>query len=161
LRDKQGEVVGFAIVDAEDYERIVQHRWYRKEPMPGYFVAVRNVPRESHRRGRPAQVRMHREVLGLPSGSSPSVDHISRDPLDNRKSNLRLATHAQNRQNTKGWDNVTSKYRGVSWDESRGKWKAQARLNYKAVTIGRFDSEQEAAEAARAWRAEHMPFALD
>lgn len=55
----------------------------------------------------------------------------------------------------------TSRYRGVSWDSRRRKWLAQAKLNYKPVFIGRFDTEEEAAAAARAWRTEHMPFSED
>jgi AP2-like factor (euAP2 lineage) len=104
---------------------------------------------------------MHRVVVGLEHDDPREVDHIDRNPLNNRRANLRIVEHGQNRQNTKGWDNATSRHRGVSWDRARGKWLAQAKLNMRAVFIGRYDTEDEAAEAARVWRAEHMPYAMD
>ena len=42
--------------------------------------------------------------------------------------------------------NSTSKYKGVSWDESRGKWAAQISVDCKSKRLGRFKSEEEAAK---------------
>jgi hypothetical protein len=155
LKDRYGNVRAYALVDAEDLGRIEANgRWSLKEAKVGLGYARHNP------RGRPATY-MARAVMGLAHGDPREVDHISRDTLDNRKMNLRITTHAQNRQNTKGHDGSTSRHRGVSFDRSRGKWKAQGKVNYKVVFIGRFDTEDEAAEAARAWRAEHMPYSMD
>jgi hypothetical protein len=41
-----------------------------------------------------------------------------------------------------------------------GKWVAQAKCDGKRL-VKRFATEEQAAEAARAWREQHMPFALD
>lgn len=49
----------------------------------------------------------------------------------------------------------------VTWDKSRGKWMATAMLDGRRTTIGRFDTEDQAAAAVAAWRAEHMPFSAE
>src|SRR5688572_18483872 len=42
---------------------------------------------------------LHREIMGAPDGAQ--VDHKNRNPLDNRRSNLRLVDRSQNQQNTR------------------------------------------------------------
>lgn len=103
---------------------------------------------------------LHRVIMGLAPEDPRKVDHVSGDTLDNRRANLRLATTAQNAQN-QGSRGGSSRHRGVTWDRARGKWLASAMLDGKRTTIGRFVTEDEAAEAASAWRAEHMPFSAD
>jgi hypothetical protein len=72
------------------------------------------------------------------------LDHINRIKSDNRISNLRECSPRENSYNTKG-QNKTSKYKGVSLDNN--KWKAQIRINGIKTTIGRFNTEIEAAKA--------------
>ena len=50
----------------------------------------------------------------------------------------------------------TSRYRGVSWDQSRGKWCAQVQVIGRHVHLGRFESEEDAAAAVAAGRARLM-----
>lgn len=147
-------VRAFAVVDPEDYPMVARSKWHLDDS----GRAKRNaVVAEGRRFG----TRMHREIMGLEPHDPREVDHINRNPLDNRRSNLRICDHAQNHQNLGSYAGSTSKYRGVSWDAPRGKWKAQATLNYRNVYIGRYDTEQEAADAAAAWREEHMPFTMN
>lgn len=75
------------------------------------------------------------------------VDHINGDKLDNQRHNLRIATDMQNSQNTQKQKGRSSKYKGVVWDASRQKWKAQIKHENKNTNLGRFDSEEEAALA--------------
>jgi hypothetical protein len=50
----------------------------------------------------------------------------------------------------------SSKYRGVSWDKNKNKWKAQLRYDGKQHNIGYFEGEEEAARAYdRAVRTHH------
>lgn len=106
-------------------------------------------------------VLLHRLVLGLVGVSTPLVDHINRNPLDCQKSNLRLATQAQNLQNRspRGNRNNRSGYRGVRLASNKKAWEASHRLDGVTHHIGRFPTAEEAGAAAAAWRAEHMPFA--
>jgi len=76
------------------------------------------------------------------------VDHINGKKDDNRASNLRMVT---SKQNSLGYqskkDGVTSMYRGVSWDKSRGVWASNIKVLGKKLFVGRFFSEKQAAMA--------------
>lgn len=109
---------------------------------------------------RQIRVFLHRVILGLAPEDPRLVDHIDGNTLDNRRANLRVVTAAQNAQN-QGSRGGSSEHRGVTWDRARGKWMASAMLNGKRTTIGRFATEDEAAAAASAWRAKHMPFSAE
>ena len=148
LRSHRG-VHAVAVVDVEDFDRVLlRGPWHLDH---GYAAHVDWVD------GKPVKTYMHRFVLGLQPGD-PAVDHRDRDPLNNRKSNLRLATDAQNRQNVGSYRNSTSPYRGVSWCKQTGKWRATARYEGKQIHLGRFDTQEEAAKVAAAFRREHMPY---
>src|SRR5688572_22319662 len=56
------------------------------------------------------KIYFHREVMGNPFWY---VDHRSGDPLDCRKSNLRIATHSQNMQNRGARRDSPTGYKGV------------------------------------------------
>lgn len=101
---------------------------------------------------------MHRELLGLAHGDKREADHVNRNKLDNRRSNLRIVTRAQNKQNLDSYAGGTSKHRGVSWNVSREQWVARGRLNGTVHVLGEYEREQDAAAVAAAWRREHMPF---
>lgn len=105
-------------------------------------------------------VLMHRLLTNAPAGIC--VDHINGNKLDNRRSNLRLVTHAENLQNRPSLPrNNTSGHRGVSFSKKGRAWVAQAHQSGRTIVIGRFHTKEEAATAASAWRAQHMPGALE
>ncbi len=93
--------------------------------------------------GQPKNFRFHREIMN----ASPDIqiDHISGNGLDNRKRNLRNATHSQNQCNKPPLDGCSSKYMGVSWSKCSNRWRATIQSNKKLTHIGRFDSEIDAA----------------
>ena len=70
---------------------------------------------------------MHRQILNAPKGMV--VDHKDGNGLNNRKSNLRLCTPAQNVRNRRPALGSSSKYKGVSRDKSRRKWLARIGCN--------------------------------
>lgn len=151
LRDRHSKVVAVAFLDFED-RALAEHRWCLNTM--GYAQRYGRVE------GRRTVFLMHREVLGLVHGDGTQCDHINRDKLDNRRSNLRPATNAQNGQNVPS-HGKTSSHRGVSWNTKHGNWRAQASVDGRNHHLGCFDREEDAAEAARAFRAEHMPFAVE
>lgn len=139
LRNKKGEVVAHAIVDAEDYEAINAHRWYMNS---GY--AMRSVKVD----GKWRLTQMHRAIMNAPQHLQ--VDHINRDRLDNRKGNLRLCAPMGNAANTPSRIGSSSKYKGVNLFKRSKKphgWVAEIQHNRKRLYIGVFDTEEEAARA--------------
>lgn len=77
------------------------------------------------------------------------IDHINRDAFDNRIANLRDVTQMENLQNASSKSNNKSGVEGVFWDKQRQRWRAEIRVNYKTIALGRFTSKADAA-AARA-----------
>lgn len=150
LYRRDGTLAAFTIVDDADFPLLSQWRW----SLSGRYVERRG-PRPERRK-----IYLHRELLGLTYGDRREGDHVNGDTLDNRRANLRVATHAENCQNhhRRVSRSFTSKHRGVSWDK-RGGWRAQATINGKNRFLGRFDREEDAAVAAQAARDEGMPFA--
>lgn len=90
---------------------------------------------------------LHRLILGLRKGDARQVDHIDRNPLNNRRSNLRVVTPAENNQNRGGWRNSSSKYKGVSWDKYHNSWKAAIGVGGIQRNLGRYKVEEDAARA--------------
>src|SRR5690606_13168995 len=90
-------------------------------------------------------IHFHRQLINCPSDME--VDHINRNGLDNRLSNLRSVTRKENHQNRNKRKNTLSKYIGVTFDKIRNKWSAKICPNNKTINLGRFDSENEAALA--------------
>ena len=130
----QGQV---ALVDIEDAERVIAHTWSANNQY-GRYYAVSQIDG--------IYVYLHRLILNAPS--MMEVDHIDGNGLDNRKVNLRLATHAQNLMNQPKFSGVyTSMYKGVTWNKATNKWRAQIRANDKNRYLGTFQSEEEAALA--------------
>ena len=96
--------------------------------------------------GKRTIMRMHREIMKAPKGLL--VDHKNCNGLDNRRANLRFATHAENMCNCrKRKKNATSKFRGAYFYKKRGKWESQIMHQGKRIWLGRFDTELEAARA--------------
>lgn len=92
----------------------------------------------------------HRLAFLYMTGEWPSeqVDHINGERTDNRWCNLRAATEGENKHNIGGPPRTnTSGYLGVSWDKSRGKWRAHIYLRNVQHHLGRFTTP-EAAHAA-------------
>jgi hypothetical protein len=130
-----------ALVDDEDFETVSAVLWQALAVPSGIRYAIRR----STRPGEP-WLYMHRLILGLAAGSADEVDHVNGDGLDNRRSNLRVATHAQNQYNQKPRGG-TSAFKGVAFDRQTGRWRAKIVLRGRTIHLGRFEDERDAAAA--------------
>ncbi len=130
------------LVDADDYPELSRFRWRVN-------TGKTSPPYAAHGN----RILMHRAILGAMMGPIPPgihCDHISGDSLDNRRSNLRLATQGENMANTRrrGVPSAySSRFKGVYWDTRDRKWRAQIRKNGKVHRLGRFIQEEDAADA--------------
>ncbi len=80
------------------------------------------------------------------------TDHIDRDRLNNIRANLRCGKNSDNIRNQvkNKLRGVTSKYKGVSIDNSRGLYAAAITVDFKKKHLGRFHDEDKAAQAYNA-----------
>lgn len=90
----------FAIVDAEDYDRLAQYKWFAVKSRKTFYA---------QRFGGGTIVCMHREIMRAPKGMV--CDHKNHNGLDNRNSNLRLCTNAQNLYNKMPKKGCASRYK--------------------------------------------------
>lgn len=127
-----------ALVDDEDYERLMAHRWHAMS-VPGHWYARRNI----RVTGKMVAILMHHEVTGIPR--SVLVDHKNGDGLDNRRLNLRACTHRQNLHNSKPCG--ARRFKGTCLIRRSGKFSASICHDGVDVWLGAFPSEAEAAKA--------------
>jgi hypothetical protein len=136
-----------AIVDAADYEWLSRFSWYATWcERSRNFYAVRSASRKQV--GGRHQIYMHREILGLKRGDPREGDHreITRT-LDNRRSNLRIGTRLQNKQNARTtWQNRTG-FIGVGVHSQTGAAVAHISHQNKTLHIGCFRTLDAAAWA--------------
>lgn len=91
----------------------------------------------------------HKIIWMMTYGEWVTVDHIDHDRSNNRLSNLRAVTHAENCRNFSRKSNNTSGVNGVVWDKKNNKWRAQICVGGKAISLGRFPDKEKAIAARR------------
>jgi hypothetical protein len=132
-----------AIVDDEDYEELVRHKWQAAlRPHGRTYVAVRMERLGVNRRH---TVYMHRVIMGALPGQL--VDHRFHDTLDNRRSELRICTNAENMRNQKPQVGRVSAYKGLSWRADLRRWQVKIGFNGCDRHLGYFADEIAAARA--------------
>ena len=80
------------------------------------------------------------------------VDHLDRNPANNRWNNLREASRSCNIRNCGKREDNTSGVTGVCWYKAKSKWRSQIRLYGKGIHLGYFKTLFDAAQAR--WDAE-------
>lgn len=132
----------FAIIDAEDADRVLAHKWHVIY-IKGCWYAATSVNQR--------RLYLHRFIMDAPKGSM--VDHRDGDGLNCRKDNLRFCTSAQNQANSPRHKVGPSGYRGVCRQGRRGgkhaedRWVAGISVGNRHIHLGSFGSPEEAARA--------------
>ena len=133
----KGQVV---LVDDEDYDRLMEHKWYALKRQACGFFAARNIRKVINGKSVGRTHYMHREIMNPPDDMQ--VDHIDWNGLNNTKSNLRVCTSQQNCRHQRKLQQGNSKWKGVTsgyWNGNK-RWRA-------SISIGLFKTELEAAAA--------------
>lgn len=120
-------------IDLEDVDYVKKHSWcIRSRKYVGRVENGRNFL-------------LHRALMDCPKDKI--VDHINKNPLDNRKINLRICNYQENFFNSKKKSNNTSGVTGVGFDKKSSKWRARICIDYKNIHLGFYDDKNEAIKA--------------
>lgn len=89
VKDKKGDTKGIAIIDLDDASRCKRFKWGMYAN--GYFYGNIN---------KSLRIRLHRYIMNVSAyDGNTVVDHIDRNPANNRKNNLRIVTPSENNKN--------------------------------------------------------------
>ena len=131
----------WTILDEEDYYRLRSYKWIVYGTGHNLYAIRYKLVSPN----KTAYVSMHREIMD--ANDERFVDHRNCDSLNNRRSNLRFATCAENIRNRRKRKNTTSQYYNVHFDKTENIWDCRLTHQGKQIRIGRFKSEVEAARA--------------
>lgn len=128
-----------AIVSPEDAD-LAEINWYAYEEKRRHVVYAQRGIRNAQ--GVRTSEKLHRVILGRILGytldPSEVCDHVNHDGLDNRRSNLRVATQPQNSCNRALSRSSNSGYKGVTWRPDQMKWRARIQVGKKPIPLGQF-----------------------
>lgn len=160
IYNKKGILLGEALVDPDMESKVRELKWYistHNYCFTTYKVADRRI-----------WMSLHRFIIAMPyKDRKQQVDHINRNKLDCRKSNLRVLTAGQNMQNrgstgfsSRNGKKTTSRYRGV-YKCKNGRWRGQVMFEGKLKHIGYFNSELKAGLACKIFRKKNLKYSED
>lgn len=132
----------FALVDDDDFEWLNNYKWHAHKDdktKDGYYAMRKHPDRNSTQA-------MHRIIMCI-SDPKIKIDHRNGNRLDNQRHNLRICTHADNMKNVKLNSKNTSGFKGVVFRKDSGLWRARIGVNGKRITLGHFNTAEEAAIA--------------
>ncbi|WP_297991962.1 HNH endonuclease [uncultured Clostridium sp.] len=132
----ESKVYGTIIVkiDNDDLEKCSKLTWHYAKNKDSKYIQTRV-------KGK--MIKLHRYIMNI-DNSNLLVDHISRDTLDNRKSNLRICTYQQNSFNKSIRIDNTSGITGISFHNINKKWRAKIKYNNLTIHLGYFEDINEA-----------------
>lgn len=130
LKNSKFEEVGRTIVDTEDLNRIIEHKWRL-----GTWGYAETRSENS--------ILLQRFILNI-YDANLIVDHINRNRLDNRKNNLRLVDKSENAINSDIRINNTSGITGVSWNKRINSWRTYINYNGNRLELGHYKKYEDA-----------------
>lgn len=122
--------------DIEDYDKIKDYCWFEVVDKSSGYHELKAWDINSKK-----FIHMH-QLLGF-----FKYDHIDRNPMNNRKNNLRQATVSENNRNRSMLKNNTSGIMGVNWDKNKSKWRSRICFDNKRLELGFFVNKEDAVRA--------------
>lgn len=127
-------------IDTEDKEKVQKYHWNvskRKRPENTFNVVTpKNNELDS--------TLLYRYIMEV--SKELNVDHRDGDPFNNRKSNLRICTQADNNKNLGTKKSNKSGYKGIFWYyfKNVNKWAVTIKYNKKTINLGYYNDIEEA-----------------
>lgn len=122
------------LLDDDDYEKLIKGKELRvkyDKTINGFYVYQ-------------GLIAVHRIITNCPKGMC--VDHLNRNPLDNRKCNLKICTQRENNNNRKVRCTCKTGYPGIHQDKNTDKFITRIIYNGHRYYIGKYDTLEEAVE---------------
>ena len=121
-------------IDNDDLEKCSKLTWHYAKNKDSKYIQTRI-------KGK--MIKLHRYIMNM-NNSNLVVDHINRNPLDNRKSNLRICSYKENSFNKSIRVDNTSGIPGVSFHKTNKKWRTKIKYNNLTIHLGYFEDINEA-----------------
>lgn len=137
----------FAVVDASDLPVANLYPYWTSHKTRSGTIYVRT---SIFTDGKKKEIQLGRLLLGLKSGDIRQADHKNGNGLDNRRSNLRIATNQQNCCNKTYGGFGISRLKGVTWHAPTRQWRARIGVGMKRLHLGLFPTKEAAFKAYRA-----------
>ncbi len=121
------------LLDEEDYNKIIASNFklhLKYDKTVNNFYVQFHYPDATKKDNR-STIGLHRWVMGSPKGLQ--IDHINRNPLDNRKSNLRVVTCQQNSQNKGNYKNNKSGTKNIYYCSTFDRWIVELKYNKRVL----------------------------
>ena len=138
IRKRNGEI-HYVIFDYDDYDII-------KTRVGKICIGNHGYACGYDKNNNMRQILLHRLILEDRLTQDTEIDHKNNNPLDNRRTNLRLCSSQENKRNRKKFNNC-SRFKGVYHHKATGKWQAQYTLNSRTYYIGLYDNDEDAGRA--------------
>jgi hypothetical protein len=130
LRDKYQNIIGYSIIDYDDYEKVKDYKWYMTD---GYCV-TKGINKNNAV-----------DIYCVIFNNRIPYDHIDNDRLNNRKNNLRPVTNQQNSMNMSKKSTNKSGVTGVKkQNRNSPRWIANITYKYKSIWLGVYNTFDEA-----------------
>ena len=135
------EVKCCAIIDSDMYNLVKDIKWAANDK--GYIVG--------HDKKTKQRILLHRLIMTEEIENNHNnekltdIDHIDGNPLNNRRSNLRLVTHQQNLQNQANSDGLN----GVNKLKTCKRYQAKIKVNGVSINLGSFENIEDAIAARK------------
>jgi hypothetical protein len=130
LYNRKGVLVAVTFIDELDFDLIKNIKWGLKKDRPGCRGPIQSMPGI---------------LLNRPDGFV--IDHINRNPLDNRRCNLRICKQSENILNSKVRNYSKSQIKGVYMRPNSKTWGAYISRFGHTHHLGSFISPQAALSA--------------
>lgn len=131
------------LIDIEDIEKCKCYKWHLR---CGHMIYI---GANSRKGDNFSGLRLSRYLMDCPKDLE--VDHINRNTLDNRKSNLRCVNKFINARNKSFKEN-----RNIYWNKNQNKYQVSIRFKNKNISGGYFDNIEEARIRAEELRKEYF-----
>lgn len=123
--------------DLEDYDKIKDYTWVESINTKTQYHYL-----EAYDKKKKKNVYFVHLII-----NKKDIDHANRNPLDNRKSNLRESTRSQQNANQKIRLDNTSGVIGVRWRKDRSVWCSYIQFEHSRIHIGNYTDKEDAIRA--------------